>query len=166
MTTTNMLETLKFAKGLDPIADAFAGTVNSDVYNLQGHGSILFVVYVGVGATGSSTLTVEACDDVTPSNTTAIAFNYREITTGDTDGAITAAAAAGYVSTVGSSRIVLVEVDAADVAAASVNSTTGNQFVRLHAVESADSPVLGGIHAVLGGKPTRYAEDVNATVIV
>lgn len=163
---TMMLERLKFAKGLDPAADAFSGTVRSDVYSLRGHGRILFVIYVGVGATGTSTITVNACDNVTPSNRTAIAFWYREITTGDTDGAITRAATTGFVTTAGSSKIVLVEAEAKDVAAASVNSTYGNHFVELTAVESVDSPVLGGIHVVLGGGPNRYAKSVNATVIV
>ena len=162
---TMMLERFKFAKGLDPVADAFSGTVRSDVYSLRDHGRILFVVYVGVGATGSSTITVNACDNVTPSNRTAIAFWYREITTGDTDGAITRAAAAGFVTTVGSSRIVLVEADAKDVAAASVNSTYGNHFVELTAIESVNDPVLGGICAILGGGPNRYAKAINATVI-
>lgn len=165
---TMMLERLKFAKGLDPVADAFdnAASPASDVYSLRGHGRILFVVYIGVGATGTQTWTVEACDNVTPSNTTTIPFWYREILTGDTDGAITRAAAAGFTTTAGSSKIVLVEAEAKDVAAASVNSTYGNHFVRLkQSAEPVNSPCLGGILAILGGGPNRYAKSVNATVI-
>jgi len=160
-----MMEQLRFAKGKDPIADAFAGTVYSDVYSLRGYGNILFVIYVGVGATGTSTITVEACDDVTPSNQTAIVFWYREITATDVEGAITKAAATGFTTTAGSSKIVLVEARAQDVAAASVNSAYNNHFVRMAAVESVDSAVLGGYHAVLGGQPGRYIEDVKATVL-
>jgi len=159
-----MMESRHFVKGLDPVADAFAGTVNSDVVSLRGYDNVLFIVHVGVGVTGTSTLTVEACDDVTPTNTTAIVFWYREITATDVEGAITKAAATGFVTTAGSSKIVLVEAKAADVAAASVNSTVGNHFVRLTAVESVDSPVLGGITIELGG-PGRYVEDVKATAI-
>ena len=96
---TELMESLRFAKGIDPVADAFTGTVYSDVYSLRDYGRILFVIYVGVGATGTSTLTVEACDDVTPTNTTAIAFWSREITSGDTEGAITRQAAAGFTTT-------------------------------------------------------------------
>jgi len=155
-----MMEGLRFAKGLDPVADAFSGTVNSDVYSMRGYDNIVFVLYVGVGVTGTTVVTVEACDDVTPTNTTAIVFWYREITTGDTEGAITKAAAAGFTTTAGSSRIVLVEAKAADVQAAHAEG-----FVRLNCVEGVDSPVLGGIHAVLGGG-SRYVEDVKATVIV
>ena len=159
-----LMESLKFAKGIDPVADAFTGTVDSDVYSMRGYGSILFVVYVGVGATGTSVLTVEACDDVTPTNQTAIVFRYREITATDVEGAITDAAVAGFTTTAGSSKIVLVEAKAEDVAAASVNSTVGNHFVRLHAVEGVNSAVLGGIHVVLGN-PGRYTEDVKPTVL-
>ena len=153
---TKMLDSLKFAKGIDPVADAFTGTVNSDVYSMRAHQRILFVIYVGVGATGTSTLTVEACDDFVPTNTTAIAFWSREITSGDTDGAITRRAAAGFTTTAGSSKIVLVEVDAKDL-------TAGKPNVRLVAVESVDSPVLGGILAIGGGG--RYNKQINATII-
>ena len=164
-----MLETLKFAKGLDPVADAFDNATSpvSDVYSLRGHGRILFAIYIGAGATGTQTLTVEACDNVTPSNTTTIPFWYRQILTGDTESAITRAAAAGFTVTAGASKLILIEVDAADVAAASVNSLTGNEFVRLaQSAEPVNSPCLGSIMAILGGAPNRYAEDVNATVIV
>lgn len=159
-----MMESRHFVKGLDPIADAFAGTINSDVVSMREYGNVLFIVHIGVGATGESVITVEACDDVTPSNQTAIVFWYREITTGDTEGAITKATTAGFTPAAGSSKIILVEAKAADVYAASVNSAVGNEFVRLHAVESTDNPVLGGITIELGG-PGRYIEDVKASAI-
>lgn len=166
--TSMMLQEIKFAKGIDPIGDALAGTVNSDIYSMRGHGRILFVVYCGLatGGTATAVFTVDACDDVTPSNTTAIPFWYREIVTGDTEGAITRATSAGFTCTAGSSKIILIEVDAADVAAANVNSTYGNHFVRLHSVEGVNDPVVAGLNVILGGGPNRYIEDINATVIV
>ena len=155
---TELMEGLKLAKGIDPVADAFAGTVYSDVYSMRAHGRMLFIVYQGVGATGSSTFTVESCDDFVPTNQTAIAFWSREILSGDTDGAITRRAAAGFVNTVGSGKIILIEVDAKDLPA-------GEPNVRLAMVESVDSPVLGSVMVIAGGKPTRYAKQVNATII-
>lgn len=152
-----LLETTKFAKGIDPVADAFTGTVRSDVYSMRDHGRVLFVIYIGGGATGTSTITVNACDDVVPTTRTAIAFWYRQILTGDTESAITRAATTGFVTTAGSSKIVLVEADAKDLG--------GNGFVELTAVESVDSPCLGGVMAILG-QPNRYSRSVNATVIV
>lgn len=160
----NSLELLKCAPSLDPVADAFAGTVNSDVHNMAQFDEAMFIIYWGVGATGTTVITVEACDDVTPSNTTAIVFWYREITTGDTDGAWTKATTSGFTTTAGSTNIIQIMVKAADVAAASVNSTVGNPYVRLNCVEGVDSPILGGIMFLgIGG---RYQEDINATTIV
>lgn len=130
---------LKFAKGLDPVADAFTGTVYSDVVNMKNHNTVTFVIYKGVGATGTSTITVEACDDTTPSNTTAIAFNYRAITSGDTQGTLTAATTSGFTTTAGSSQLYEVIADASALA------SSGYGYIRLKAVESVDSAVLGGI---------------------
>jgi len=152
-----LMERLHFVKGLDPVADAFAGTVNSDVINCENLERVLFVVHVGVGATGTSTFTVEACDDVVPTTQSAVAYRSREITTGDTEGTITDRAAAGYIDTAGSSKVLLYEVDT------SVLAASGYGYVRLHAVESVDSPVLGGI-LVIGESRVPGASKV--TVIV
>lgn len=159
---TLMLERLKFAKGIDPIADFMAGTKRSDVYSMRDHGRILFVIYIGVGATGTSTITVNACDDVVPTTRSAIPFWYRQILTGDTESAITRATTAGFTTTAGSSKIVLVEADAKDMGA------SGYGFIELTAIESNASACLGGICAVLGapGGGNRYSRQVNATVIV
>lgn len=136
-----LMERLHFAKGLDPVADAFSGaTVYSDVINVKNLSRVLFAVHQGVGATGSSTFTVEACDDVVPTNTSAIPFYYQEILTGDTPAAAPALkTSAGVVNTVGSSKILLIEVREDAL------SASGYGYVRLKAAESVDSPVLGGI---------------------
>jgi hypothetical protein len=149
---------LHFVKGLDPVADAFTGTVYSDIISLKNHNHITFVVYKGVGTTGTSTLTVEACDDVSATTTSAIAFKYRAITTGDTHGAFTSATTSGFTTTAGSSQLYAIEADAQQLA------TSGYQYVRLKAVESADSPVLGGILAILS--EPRDDKPVQATTIV
>lgn len=141
-----LMERLQLIKGLDPVADAFSGTVYSDVVNVKNLGKVLFVLVVGVGTTGTSTITVQACDDVTPSNRTAIPFRYREILTGDTEGTITAATATGFTTTAGSSKLIAVEIDESDLAA------TGYGYVQLKAVESANDPVLGGILVIAEAK--------------
>ena len=157
---TRMLENLHFAKGIDPVADAFAGAnVRSDVYSMRAHGRGLFVIYIGVGATGTSTIIVNSCDDAVPTTRTAMPYWSREILTGDTPSAITRRAAAGYVYTAGSSKIILVEVDARDL-------VSGDGFVELELDESVDSPCLGGVMFIAGGNPNRYARQVGATVIV
>ncbi len=139
MSSGLLMERLHFAKGIDPVADAFAGTVYSDVYSMRDLQRGIFVIYGGVatGGTGASTITVEACDDTTPSNTSAIAFTSREIAATDAESAITARATTGYVGTAGSSKVTLVEVREDALAA------SGYGFVRLKLVESVNDPVVG-----------------------
>jgi hypothetical protein len=162
-----MMENLKFAKGIDPVANAFASTVRSDVYSMRDHGRILFVIYAGVGATGTTVVTVSACDDVVPTTRVAIPFWSREILTGDTDGAITRRAAAGFTTTAGSSKIILIEADAKDCSNAQTTTNPSLGFIELTCAESVASAVLGGIHVVLGRSPARYSRGAaNATVIV
>lgn len=155
---SELLETLHLVKGLDAVADAFAGTVASDVVNMAGYEDILFVIHKGVGATGTSTVTVEACDDVTPTTTSAVPFTYRAITTGDTEGALTQVAATGFTTTAGSSQLYAVQINAAALAA------SGYSYARLKMVEVVDSPVLGGI-LIVQGCP-RYAQAVKPSTIV
>lgn len=149
-----LMERLQFITGLDPVANALAGTVSSDVIDMSAFNRIVFLLHQGVGATGTSTLTVEACDDTTPSNTTAIPFRYRIDHVGD-EGALAAATAAGVLTTAGSSKIVAVEVREDALAA------TGYRYVRLKAVESVASPVLAGI-LVIGEKKVASAAAVSA----
>jgi len=152
-----LIERLHLIKGLDPVADAFAATVRSDVVNMENLDRVLFLVLAGVGATGTSTFTVEASDDVVPTNVTAVPFSYRQILTGDTEGALTRAAAAGFTSTAGSSKLIAIEVDASDL------GPTGYGYVSLKCVEVVDSPVLGGI-AIIG--QSRIPSAAKATAIV
>lgn len=153
-----LMERLHFIKGLDPIADAFSGaSVASDIVDMSEFSRLLFVVYAGVGVTGTSTFTVEACDDIVASNTSAIAHKSRLIATADTEGAITDRAAAGHIPTAGSSKIVLFEIHESALA------SLGYRYVRLKAVESVDSPVLGSI-LVLGEKK-RQSSSAAASAI-
>jgi hypothetical protein len=151
------LATRHVVKGLDPVADAFSGTVASDVVDITGHQSVTFFIYKGVGATGTSTITVEACDDVTPSNTTAVPFYYKAITSNDTQGAMTAATTAGFATTAGSSQVYVIECDEQELASA------GYKYVRLKAVEVVDSPVLGGILIALNNP--KYGQSATNSVI-
>lgn len=154
----NLLQNVHLVKGLDPVADAFAGTVYSDIVNMGDYAGATFIIFKGVGATGTSTITVEACDDVSASNVTAIPFRYKAITSGDTEGALTAAAVAGFATTAGSSQLYAIEIDSDEL------GDTGYKYARLKCVEVVDSPVLGGILIAMHGN--RHAQDVPATAIV
>ena len=62
--------------------DLFNGNPATDVVNMSQWERITFILQKGAGATGKATLTVESCDDVTPTTTAAIPFSYRKATSG------------------------------------------------------------------------------------
>lgn len=140
-------EEIKVVAGLAAVADAFSGTVYSDVVNLAQYEKVCFLVHKAVGTTGTSDITVQATPLATTSNPTAIAFKYRKIDvaaggSNDTAGAITAATTSGFTTTAGSNQIYLIEVSSSDTPAS-------KPFVHLKAVENANDPVLGGIIILL-----------------
>lgn len=143
-------------KGIDAVANAFASTVYSDVVKMSEYAVARFILHKGVGATGTSTLTIEACDDATGANPVAIPFYYQAYTgADDLPGAVTAAAAAGFTTTAGSSQMYVLEADSQRMG--------GKGWIRLKAVEVAASAVLGGVMIELLGP--RYATDIPNTAI-
>jgi hypothetical protein len=136
---------------LYPDADLYAADPATDIINTKNYDHVTFILTEGAGGTGTVKIQVEECDDTTPTNSTAIAFNYRVATTPDTWGAITASASTGYTTTAGANKQVAVEIDAAEL-------TDGYPYVRLQLTEVADSPCDAGVIAILS-RP-RYAQDV------
>lgn len=152
----NMIESLRFVDSLAPVADAFSGTVTKGI-NVAGIGRAMFLIVKGVGTTGTSTVTVLAGDNATPSNSTAVEFVYRRIPANNvTPGAVTQATTAGFTTTAGSGDMYLIEVDASALAA------SGYKYAHVKLVESVDSPVLGCIIAI--GGDLRYADDTSDIV--
>jgi len=135
--------------GVIPVADAFAGTVATDVLEMQGEG-ILFTRYDGAGAVGTSVVTVLACDDIVPTTTHAVAFKYRVSTTPDTWGAWTEATVTGFTTTAGASQLYQIWASAEEQA------HIGYGYVKAVFTESADDPVTGCVIAQLFGG--RYKE--------
>jgi RNA:NAD 2'-phosphotransferase (TPT1/KptA family) len=125
--------------GLSPASDRFAGTVTSDVINMENYGKCRFVLIGDTNATGTSTITVEACDDTVPTTTAAVPFHYAEHSSNDVRGTLTAATTAGFTCAARANRLITVEVDAEDLIA------SGYSYVRLKAAEVVDSAVLGTI---------------------
>lgn len=156
-----MMQNIHVCKGLDAVANAFAGTVGSNVFNMQGYETCLFIYHKAVGASGTATITVEACDNISPTNHTAIPFYYKTITSGDTDSVLTKATSAGFTTTAGSSQLYLIEVRNTDLC----NVASGaRSYVRLLSTEVVSSAVLGGIIGLLCNP--RIPQDVQATAIV
>lgn len=137
------LENIHYIGGLAPNADAFAGTVYTDVFKVLGEGATFLVWYGTNAAVGASTMTVVACDDVTPTNSTAVPFMYRVSTTFDTWGDWTAATTAGI--TVGGSADSMWQI----YVPASEYATEGYAYTRAAFVETvnqaADGMVLAGV---------------------
>jgi len=141
--TQQKIETSHAEISVVPVADAFSGTVAGDVLSLKDHARIRWIIVEGAGGTGTYTVTVEACDDTTPSNTSAVPFQYRVTTAGSQPGARTAATSAGFTSTAGANKVIEVEIEAAALLAA------GYGYARLKTVEVVNDPILGGVIAIL-----------------
>lgn len=157
MARTIITQNGHIVQGLPPVADAFAGTVRSDVINVKNHRQCTFIIQKGVGTTGTSTVTVNACDDTTPTTRSTIPFKYRACTSSDTWGAVTTAVAAGFDTTAGSNHLYEIIVDCDEL------GDLGYGFVELNLVEVVDSPVLAGILVIL--QEPRSAQNIPATAL-
>jgi len=155
-----MKEIMKFVKGIDPVADGFAGTKYSDIISMKEHKMITFLIYCGVatGATKDGVITIEACDDVSASSSEAIPFTYQSITSGDTPSVITKATVTGFAMAAGSSQIYAIYVNASELA------DSGYEYVRLKQVEDTNDPVVVGVVAIM--TEAKYEQEVQNTAIV
>jgi hypothetical protein len=144
--------------GIAPVADAFAGTVYTDVVNMKNYGKAVFTVFTGAEATGTSTFTVEAASNAAAAAVSAVPFHYRSYENSDVPGALTAAAVGGFTSTAGANQIHVIEVDAEALIA------SGYGYVRLKAVEVVNDPVTGCVLIELCDP--RSTENVGATAVV
>ncbi len=132
------------------------GGKNSDVWSMKNHAHASIGVLLGVTG-GATTITVEECDDFTPTNSTAIGFKiYKEETAGeDTLGVRTAVAAAGLALSTNDGVFYLIEVDAAELSAG---------FPNLRVVLSDPSgATFGAVVAILSGN--RYSKEQSDTAI-
>ena len=132
------------------------GGANSDVFSMENwqHASII----IGFGVVGASTtITLLECDDFTPTNSTAIAFNYYSETTaaGDTLGGKTAATTSGITGSTNNGIFYVLEVDSAEL-------TDGYPNLRVSFSDPGAS-VLASVHAILSRG--RYAKDQSVTAI-
>jgi hypothetical protein len=137
--------------------DMWNGDPASDVINMTDWRDCVFYIQKGAGAVGTATITVESCDDVTPTTSTAIVFKYRSMTTAtDTWGAWTNATVAGFTTTAAADNAYEIWVQAAELSGT-------DKYVRMQCTEVDSTAVDGGMGAILINP--RYAEDVNRTVL-
>jgi hypothetical protein len=149
--------------GLPPQADAFATAGESDVVNATDAEEVIFRLLLGAAADNVNTITVEACDDVTPSNSTAIPFTYVLTSVEGSPGALTAATAAGVATDgdLAANQHYTIMVDPADIEAAS--SHAGRKYVRLVVTEGGTATAqLGAIDILVR---TKRRQEQIASVI-
>jgi hypothetical protein len=145
--------------GINAVADFAAGDVESDIVSMKNHGRVVFLCHWGVGTTGVVALTVDACDDVSATNTAKVPFWYRKITAAGAPGTLTRADKdTGVSNTAGSNQVIAIEVLAEDLAA------LGYSYVRLNVNETTADPLLGGVLALM--LDPRHAGGTPASAVV
>lgn len=135
--------------------DAWTGSPATDVINMKNFDEITFGVWETSGGTGTTTLTLEECDDVTPSTSTAIAFSYATITSATTTGMFagwTRATSSGVTPTAGANKLTLVKVHSSEL-------SDGYPYVRLQTTEVDSTAVDGGIF-IIASKPAYAGESM------
>jgi hypothetical protein len=153
-----MRDLYHIVNGLPPVADAFAGTVYSDIINMKNFEHASFIIQCGAGAVGTATITVEACDDVAASNVVAIPFTYQGCVSGDTFGARTKVENTGFTTAAAANKMYKIEVDVDSMI------MSGYSYVRVKSVEVVNDPVTGGILVILN--ESRLEKAIFDTAIV
>lgn len=163
MASAKYLQMLTGVNAVVPVADTFATAAESDVIRADNCEAILFHVLTGAAADNTNTVTVEACDDVTPSNSTAIPFMYRKVTTAGTHSAVASATTSGVSFTASTAnQYIEIEVDPADVEAAS--SHAGRRYVRCVVTEAGNAGAQVG--CVYAQRVEHFAGDQPQSAIV
>lgn len=147
-------------RGMPYSADLFNGTVYSDVVSMKRHHVAEFNISIELGSTGTATITVQACDDVVPTNRSPVEFYVQKVTgSDDVPGAITAVASTGFVTTAGATaQIYRLMVDGQAL------GPSGYDYVQLKAVEVVNDPVAGSVMIHLS--KARYKDAIPASAIV
>lgn len=153
---------IQIINALYPVADCFAGGVNTDVVSLANYKRATLLIMTGAieDAAISNLVTIEACTSAAAANATAMAFRSRislSSTTVDTWSALTARAATGYNFAAASpvaNAIWMAEVTAAEVAAA----YAGAYFVRGVIAETANKTITAGAIWILS--EPRYPNSI------
>lgn len=119
---------------------------SSDVFSLKDYAHASIVLTLGVTG-AASTVTLEECDDTTPSNATAIAFTYYAEATagGDTLAAAAAATTAGFATATTDGIIYVIEVDASQL-------TDGYPYLQLELSDPTAATLVSAV-AILSGGP-------------
>ena len=95
-----------------PPQDVAAG-LSSDVFSMKNASHVTIIVQCGATDADAGNITIEECDDFTPTNDTAISFNHykEETAAGDTLGARTYAAAIDVSANDNTTYVIEIDAD-------------------------------------------------------
>ena len=132
------------------------GGKNSDVWSMENYSHATIVIQMGVTG-GTSAITLEECDNFTPDDSTAIAFDYYpEVTAaGDVMSPVQVATSSGFTSSVNNSIFYVIEFDA-------TNLTDGYPNMRV-VFATPGASVIASCVVLLSG--SRFASIASATAI-
>ncbi len=139
------------------MSDGLSGTTYTDVFNLAKYRKVVFVLQKGAGAVGTTLITVQSCDNVTPDTPTDVAFAYKISTTLDTFAVTVEVASTGFTTTAGADQTYVMELDASQL-----NGT--DKYVRLKMVEQAATAVDATVLTILGHP--RYVKGIPTGALV
>jgi len=135
-----------------------AGGATGDVFSMENHDHVSFIISVGVSAAAFTKILVNECTSLAAAGATAIPFRlYKEETAlGDTLDAGAAVAATGYTPSANDGIMYIVEVDAAAL-------SEGSHFLQLSLTNASGNSIIASAIAVLTGN--RYSGSQSATAI-
>lgn len=143
-----------------PVNTASTATANnSDVINAGKCQSVQFLVPFGAITGDSTVVTVQECDDTTPSNSTAIAFSYRlgSAVGTDSSGTRTAATSSGVtVTDSDDNKLLIIDVDPASL-------TDGYPYLRV--VVDPGASISAQNFSVIALVVPRYAQGSPLTIV-
>jgi hypothetical protein len=154
----NKLAELHLVPGLAPI-DQAATAKQSDVIGVKEGHEIEFDILFGVITGDSVVVTIEECDDTTPTNSTAIAFRYQKSSAVGTDamGAVTAATSSGVtIAATDDNKVLRCFVDPSAL-------SSGYPYVRAVVTPGASMTVC--LVAILAIIRDRYPQEVPISAV-
>jgi hypothetical protein len=137
---------------------SITAAATSDIFSMKNYAHATIIVTAGATNADAGNITIEECDDFTPTTDTAIDFNYYAETTvaGDTLGARTLAAAATGIDVSGNDNITyVIEIDAREL-------TDGFPCLELKWSAPGGATLVSAV-AILSG--SRYAGTESPTTI-
>ncbi len=143
-----------------PLADFVGAGTISDTVSFKKYNTAYFLLFHGVGTAGTNDLTVIPIDSVGGTTTTAIPFQYKRVSSTDTNTAWVWATSNTLLTTVGSDQIYVVKVNADDLP---LVSGVKYEYAYLNISDNDGAAILGGCIIIMDDP--RYAQDTSETVI-